>query len=83
MLPYPFVFTDDLLADLVARCQRGRTQDTAQVGDIQVARIGRYVICFRLDPMGGDYTLHTDVWQATEAFTALLEGLRSGGSPPF
>lgn len=71
----------DFAADLIARVERGRAQATAVVNDIHVARLGRYVVCYRLAPAASDYTLYFDIWAATEAYTRLLVELHSGLVP--
>jgi hypothetical protein len=70
------------LEDLIARARRGRGEDSAQVGDIHVARLGRYVLCFRLQPAAADYSFHHDVMQAAGAFAELVTQLQAGDLPP-
>jgi hypothetical protein len=70
-----------LTEELIAQAQRGRAQEQAQVGDLHLARLGRYVICFRLDPPRADYSFYPDVWRATAAFAETLAQIQQGDLP--
>jgi hypothetical protein len=77
------VFNDtEICADLIKQAQRGRAQALAQIGDFHLARLGRYVVCFKLSPLVADYSFYEDVLHADLAFSDLLAKLESGQHPP-